>query len=150
MVKKSQKLDPKKIEKIIKYELTAAYRRISSQISEEPSDDPEIVIFDSSAIPVGLFMRDSVLETMRQEIIKDVKAGLPVPPGAKLVGVEEEEASGETQEVHDNKDDSSDGRNGSDAPGDSNNNGAKTGGGRSSDSRGPGKSDSGTPAPGAK
>lgn len=95
---------------------------------ESTPEIPQIFIIDSAALPVEYFLRESVLDAVRDEIARDYQNTNQLPSGASLKN-EVEARSGETQEIPDKTDDSVERGTGSENPGDGSDNGSETGGG---------------------
>jgi hypothetical protein len=92
----------------------------------ESFPDPEIFIIDLAAIPAAYYLRDSVVEAVRAEILRDYQNGQPIPAGASLKN-EVEARSGETDKVSDPSDDNTEQRTGSEDPASSADNGSEAG-----------------------
>lgn len=101
--------------------------------------EPEIRIIEQGAIPAAYYYRDSVVEAIRAEILKDHKAGQPIPPGVELIKNEEEDINGEAKEISGSENDSTIGGDGPESPGDGENNGSPAGGGGEDHNRQPNK-----------
>jgi hypothetical protein len=87
--------------------------------------DPEIRIIDTAALPASYFMRDSVLEAVRAELLSDYKKTGELPRGVELIG--EEAPNGETKEIPDPTIDSDERGDGPTTPGNGDDNGSQTG-----------------------
>lgn len=94
---------------------------------DQNDNNPDIRIIDTAALPASYFMRDSVLEAVRAEIIKEYKANGTLPRGVELIG--EEADNGETKEISDPTIDSNERGDGPETPGNGDDNGSQTGGG---------------------
>jgi len=105
----------------------------------DKESEPEIRIIEQGAIPAAYYYRDSVVEAIRAEILKDHKAGQPIPPGVELIKNEEEDINGEAKEISGSENDSTIGGDGSESPGDGENNGSPAGRGGEDHNRQPNK-----------
>lgn len=78
--------------------MAEAIDKLDEQIAQLEADKPKkmIIIQDHSALPVGYYLRAAVLNAIRQEVEKDIKADRPVPPGVEIMEVE----SGKAEEIH--------------------------------------------------
>lgn len=101
--------------------------------------EPEIRIIEQGAIPAAYYYRPAVVEAIRQEIIKDHKAGQPIPPGVELINQEEDAQNGKTEKISDPENDSTIGGDGSEPSPDGSNDGSQNSGGGSSDPGGESK-----------
>lgn len=97
---------------------------------EGETPENEVAIIDAAAIPAAYFMRDSVLEAVRLELIKDIKNNQPVPPGVEVL-------NGETEKVSDPESDKSKQGPGSKSQKNSSDNGPPDSGSGESDNRQP-------------
>jgi hypothetical protein len=102
-------------------------------ITTETGKEPEIRIIEQGAIPAAYYYRDSVIEAIRQEIIKDHKAGQPIPPGVELINNEEDSQNGETEKISDPENDSTKRGDGSEPSPDGSNDGDQNSRGGASD-----------------
>lgn len=118
-------------------ELDAAIARIRGDAPELA--EPEIRIIEQGAIPAAYYYRPAIVEAIRQEILKDHKAGQPIPPGAELINQEEDAQNGKTEKISDPENDSTIGGDGSEPPKDGSNDGDKNSGGGASDPGGESK-----------
>lgn len=128
------KLDPKgllPLLRTIRDDEADSLKKLDALIAnlETPGENvpaPEIFIIDAAAIPAAYYLRDSVVEAVKAEILRDHKNGQPVPAGASLKN-EVEARSGETDKVSDPSDDNTEQRTGSEDPASSANNGGEAG-----------------------
>ena len=105
----------------------------------DPFREPEIRIIEQGAIPAAYYYRPAVIEAIRQEILKDHKAGQPIPPGAELINQEEDAENGKTEKISDPENDSTKRGDGSEPPKDGSNDGDQNSGGGASDPGGESK-----------
>ena len=91
----------------------------------EPSEDPEIRIIEAASLPAAYYMRDSVMEAIKTEILKDHKAGQPIPPGAELIN--QEDPNGQTEKISDLENDNDERGDTSESNSDSENDGDRSG-----------------------
>jgi hypothetical protein len=140
MKKESNKLTPKQIQEIQKKFVDYGNDIVGYFNDTKGSQDPEIRIIEQGAIPAAYYYRPAVVEAIRQEILKDHKAGQPIPPGAELINQEEDAENGKTEKISDPENDSAIGGDGSEPPKDGSNDGDQNSGGGASDPGGPVKS----------